>query len=85
MAEKRLIDADALFPYGAVPYITNDGFATAEKIKAIIDRAPTVDAVEVVRCNDCRYYNLDGEYCGFWGGVRHPEHYCGEGDWKSNG
>ena len=38
------------------------------------------DIVEVVRCKDCRYYNQDGEYCGFWGGVRHPEHYCGEGD-----
>ena len=40
----------------------------------------TVDAVEVVRCKNCRYYNNDSEYCGFWGACRHPEHYCGEGD-----
>lgn len=38
------------------------------------------DVVPVVRCKKCRYYNPDGEYCGFWGACRHPEHYCGEGD-----
>lgn len=43
------------------------------------------DLVEVVRCKDCRYYNPDGEYCGFWGECRHPEHYCGEGDREDNG
>lgn len=32
-----------------------------------------------VRCKDCRYYNDDGEYCGMWGEVRHPEHFCDEG------
>lgn len=40
--------------------------------------------MEVVRCKDCRYYNPDGEYCGFWGEVRHPEHFCGEGDKEVN-
>lgn len=40
---------------------------------------PTVDAEEIVRCKDCRYYVPDDEYCGFWGACRHPEHFCGEG------
>lgn len=44
----RLIDADALFPYGAVPY-ESDGFATADKLYGIIKNAPTIDAVPVVR------------------------------------
>ena len=49
----RLIDADALI----MDYITDD----AENDSEIISRndilnAPTVDAVEVVRCADCRYF-----------------------------
>lgn len=47
MSKERLIDANALFPYGSVPYVRDDGFLTAEKIYAIIKRAPTVDAVKV--------------------------------------
>lgn len=34
---------------------------------------------EVVRCKECQHYDHDGDYCGFWGGCRHPEHFCGEG------
>jgi hypothetical protein len=39
----RLIDANALFPYGAVPFVENDGFATADKLYGIIKNAPTID------------------------------------------
>lgn len=38
-----------------------------------------------VRCKDCRFYNDDGEYCGMWGEVRHPEHFCAEGEREDNG
>jgi hypothetical protein len=41
--EVRLIDANALFPYGAVPFVENDGFATADKLYGIIKNAPTID------------------------------------------
>ena len=49
-----------------------------------IRKQKTVDAVPVVRCKDCRYYNEDGEYCGNWGECRHPEHFCDEGERKDN-
>ena len=59
----RLIDADALIPI--MKYTTTDneigvfpiriGF---DAIKGVIDDAPTIDAVEVVRCKDCRHRNL---------------------------
>ena len=42
------------------------------------------DIAEVVRCKHCRYYDPTGDYCGCWGGVRHPEHFCGEGDREAN-
>ena len=59
----RLIDADALIPM--MKYATTDneigvfpimiGF---DAIKGVIDESPTIDAVEVVRCKDCRHRDL---------------------------
>ena len=54
----RLIDADKLFPYGAVPYVENDGFKTADKLYGIIKNAPTVDAEPVVHGRWERCFNL---------------------------
>ena len=50
----RLIDADALK--------ANINTAFWSEIGKIIDSAPTIDAVEVVRCQDCKHwvYNFNG-------------------------
>ena len=48
MSEVRLIDANALLEYLGRPEDDRDRL-----INLIIDRAPTVDAVEVVRCACC--------------------------------
>ena len=83
----RLIDADALFPYGAVPY-EKDGFATADKLYGIIKDAPTIDAVPAVRCKDCKHFT-DGMAIGMC--KRNPlnpilpmpyNNYCGFGERK---
>ena len=54
--EKRLIDADALikeaYAEGAYGYVD---------AKQIAD-APTVDAVEIVRCRDCKHHRDKNEY-----------------------
>ena len=51
----RLIDADRLKERWTIaspePYNTD-----AAEVLASIEEAPTVDAVEVVRCKDCKYY-----------------------------
>ena len=47
--EKRLIDANAL-----VEVIRKHGCLTA--LVRFINNVPTVDAVEVVRCRDCKHY-----------------------------
>ncbi len=66
---KRLIDANALKEQIAKEihtYWTNGtgGYCLAEDAIADIDNAPTVDAVEVVRCKDCKHReNLLGEMC----------------------
>ena len=41
--------------------------------------------VRVVRCGKCKQFDPDSDYCQFWHGVRHPGHYCGEGERKKDG
>ena len=55
-SEKRLIDANDLMSYmdecsKESRFRVYYGYA-----KSFIDDAPTVDAVEVVRCRDCKYW-----------------------------
>lgn len=45
----RLIDADALPKY--------TGYAlSADEVAMAVENAPTIDAVPVVRCKDCRWW-----------------------------
>ena len=65
----RLIDADAI-PWfvvgiGEIPVVT----------KEEIEEMPTIDAVEVVRCKDCKWY----EGCFF---LSYDDDYCSEGERK---
>lgn len=80
----RLIDANTVVenltnftPNGwgkDVPYIRSE-WAMAVKIKdnfmKAITEAPTIDAVEVVRCKDCKYHHWEQEPCH--GKIKH---YC---------
>ena len=34
-----------------------------EALKEALSKVPTVDAVEVVRCKDCRYYEAENHNC----------------------
>lgn len=59
--EKRLIDANALID--ALPVVTEDKritlYGAVADFMITIFAMPTVDAVEVVRCKDCKF----GEAC----------------------
>ena len=60
----RLIDADALADELAVLLERNTKLIDerlANLIEDAVDDAPTVDAVEVVRCKDCIYYGDHGD------------------------
>lgn len=83
----RLIDAD-LFEVVS----TNKSLEFCEGMKHVlemIDSAPTVDAVEVVRCKDCKYsedYLMGGLWCNHPDnrnplGCR-PNDYCNDGERK---
>ena len=77
--EKRLIDANELIKeaYADGAY----GYVDAEQIA----NAPTVDAVGVVRCKDCKRFhrNLENDtYCDCVGGLSDPEEhdFCSYGE-----
>ena len=62
----RLINADKLRKDVLdLPNCYNGFSDTYDKAMIIdlVDEAPTVDAVEVVRCKDCEYYNGEYKYC----------------------
>ena len=62
--KKRLIDANAL-KERAIKMVTVNSLGNKQHcyFKAVgtdeIDKAPTVDAVEVVRCRDCKHRGTD--------------------------
>ena len=61
----RLIDADALPKY--------TGYAlSADDVAMAVENAPTIDAVPVVRCKDCRWWDKTDN--GF--GYCHAEKHC---------
>lgn len=83
----RLIDADALMES------LYDELGEGEVLYRIppdaIDDAPTVDAVEVVRCKDCDWHSESEGVCinpkcgKSWHGCPVPdEHYCSHGEWR---
>ena len=92
--EKRLIDANALIDkayWHGEPH-TYDCFYP-EGTEAVdvddIENAPTVDAVEVVRCKDCRFYRkpfciLNDNKNG-WLNHELPEHFCSHGERETDG
>lgn len=57
----RLIDADEL-----EEKVWRLKLDSRELIAKMIEDAPTVDAVPVVRCKDCKYYEMDSNETYGW-------------------
>lgn len=90
----KLIDADAL--KANVPNTNVDIFENCRncstlmdwEVKELIDKMPTIDAVEVVRCKDCKYNKgtkvwLDGDVtidCDNGMGYPPPDWFCADGE-----
>ena len=56
--DMRLIDADALIDWIDVGHLRHPSELCYSEIDVVnmINHASTIDAVEVVRCRDCKYY-----------------------------
>ena len=85
---KRLIDADR-----AMEIVRNQGIAHPNSYHLtnyatlILREAPTVDAVEVVRCKDCNHCDPENYHCDHYMGTvvplsRKPDDFCSYGERK---
>lgn len=91
----RLIDADALLD--EVCEDLGEGEVLYSIPPSYIDDAPTVDAVEVVRCKDCRFCRtffpekqIGKEarrvwYCDLYRCNRKADEYCSDGERREEG
>jgi hypothetical protein len=80
----RLIDADALNIYDVSPA---DGFVVMGVTEEDIDLAPTIDAVSVVRCKECRYWEMRNSprgWCVVHQGYVSPQYFCADGERKES-
>ena len=84
--ERRLIDANTLISYmdecsKESRFRVYYGYA-----KSFIDDAPTIDAVPVVRCRECKYHEeeeIEMVYCpNIIGGWVENEWFCANGERK---
>lgn len=81
----RLIDADRLLTdraKGTYYHLPNGDTA----IPIIdIEHAPTVDAVQAVRCGECVHYIKHDKRCGIWnhGGIV-PDDFCSRGERRTD-
>ena len=57
----RLIDADELLDWSEIIPLTDDGGIDINDFEEKLKTMPTVDAIPVVRCKDCRFGR---ETCG---------------------
>lgn len=79
----RLIDADALtFDVKSLSTVSPEASNYAIAVVLAIDRAPTIDAVSVVRCKDCTeseecpVAGVNCVYCGVWDTIVRRNGYC---------
>ena len=85
----RLIDADLL-----MKTVFNDVVLVDGEVKGVglilaetVDKAPAVDAVEVVRCRECKHCDQENHHCDHHMGTaaplrRKPDDFCSYGERK---
>lgn len=81
----RLIDADKLKEDVLdLPNCPNEFSDTYDKARILdlVDEQPTVDAVQVVRCKDCRWFENDGYHtnCQIMRFCVEDDDYCSRGE-----
>lgn len=79
---KKLIDA--LFLWGEIMMLPHNGdMISSEEVEQAIKEAPTVDAIEVVRCRDCQSHEpcevRNRVWCKTMGRYMKEDGFCSEG------
>lgn len=71
--KRRLIDANALEAEFAGPFVQ-----TYKECREALHEAPTIDAVEVVRCKDCEHWKKYTDYSPIIGTCKIAGYFVGE-------
>ena len=83
---KEYIEREALISKIFQIGLIDDGRYTinAKAVKTAIDNAPAADVVEVVRCKDCKHYNVLALACMYprFNGYTGIDGYCSRGERK---
>lgn len=77
----RLIDADALKAvFEEKSSVAVCGVELCKAIISRIDEVPTIDAVPVIRCRECKWYYRGGATCMYWDGENgmRGDDYCSQ-------
>lgn len=88
LARGRVRDTESTFPHPIWttlnPAYTRYLAQMDERVRArrMVESAPTVDAVPVVRCKDCRYYKRDNHKCEVFRAIVCDNFYCKDGERK---
>ncbi len=78
---KELIDGGFDIDFDEVP-------ETKKALLHMIDYQETADVVEVVRCKECSYHELDGDgddWCVWSGNNIKPTDFCSKGERREDG
>ena len=91
----RLIDADELKDWSEIVPLTGDGGIDINDFDEKLKSMPTVDAVPVIRCKDCKfskaYYHGSESNLGMFtylctqGLCKNADDYCSRAERKDNG
>ena len=86
--EMRLVDANALMDDVEMDGALYACLGCVEDVRFLVDSQPTVDAVEVVRCKDCKFTEGRSKYgwlwCGKWNDARDDYGYCYRGERRTD-
>lgn len=88
----RLVNWDKVLEWMHRQKETTEQWSMRIAIENYVDEMPTVDAVEVVRCKDCKYmtehYDTDGNVpywtCSEWDSGTDYDGYCHYGERRGN-
>ena len=81
----ELISRDALFiNLDGMMAVSPTGYIHGDTVADMISDAPTVDAVPVIRCKDCKWYYRGGATCMYWDGENgmRGDDYCSQAERK---
>lgn len=85
----RPIDADELLDWSEIIPLTDDGGIDINDFEEKLKTMPTIDAVPVIRCKDCKHYYALNEVrgnCSEYNFVEKiPIDYCSWAERKDNG